>query len=108
MKRRKNPAAVALGRRGGKAKSDAKTTASRSNGKRGGRPTRLVQVGAAGAGEVEVHADAEHVGYTVIGECAFLARTPAAAQWLRRHGYRYKAWKMREVLNTIPTGKCWA
>jgi hypothetical protein len=40
--RRKNPAAVALGRRGGKvgglARSAAKTRAARRNGKLGGRP----------------------------------------------------------------------
>ena len=34
----KNPAAVALGRRGGKAKSEAKAAASRANGKKGGWP----------------------------------------------------------------------
>jgi hypothetical protein len=35
---RKNPAAVALGRRGGKAKSERKAASSRENGKKGGRP----------------------------------------------------------------------
>ena len=39
---RKNPHAVALGRKGGKAgkgkTSEAKATAARENGKRGGRP----------------------------------------------------------------------
>lgn len=34
----KNRHAVALGRRGGKATSDAKAAASRANGKKGGRP----------------------------------------------------------------------
>ena len=34
----KNPAAVALGRLGGKAKTAAKAAASRENGKKGGRP----------------------------------------------------------------------
>lgn len=34
----KNPAAVVLGRKGGKAKSDRKTAAVRENGKKGGRP----------------------------------------------------------------------
>lgn len=37
---RKNPAAVALGRKGGKATSDAKTTAARANGAKGGRPKK--------------------------------------------------------------------
>lgn len=36
----KNPAAVALGKMGGKATSAAKTTASRENGKKGGRPKK--------------------------------------------------------------------
>jgi hypothetical protein len=35
--KRKNPAAVALGRRGGKVRSRAKTRAARANGKKGGR-----------------------------------------------------------------------
>ena len=35
---RKNPHAVALGRRGGKVTSQAKTRAAQQNGKRGGRP----------------------------------------------------------------------
>jgi len=34
----KNPNAVALGKLGGLAKSDAKTAAVRENGKKGGRP----------------------------------------------------------------------
>ena len=35
----KNPAAQQLGKLGGSVKSDAKTTAARENGKKGGRPT---------------------------------------------------------------------
>jgi len=35
---RKNAAAVALGRRGGRVSSDAKTDAARANGVKGGRP----------------------------------------------------------------------
>jgi hypothetical protein len=38
---RKNPHAVALGRRGGKVSSPAKTAAVRKNAKLGGRPTRF-------------------------------------------------------------------
>jgi general stress protein YciG len=53
---RKNPHAVALGRKGGKiggrVKSDAKAAAARENGKRGGRPklrrTRLASARRAG------------------------------------------------------------
>lgn len=37
----KNRAAVALGRRGGKVKSEAKAAAARENGKRGGRPRKV-------------------------------------------------------------------
>jgi hypothetical protein len=36
--KKKNPAAVALGRLGGKAKSEAKTRAARENAKKGGWP----------------------------------------------------------------------
>lgn len=39
-KKRKNPNAVALGRRGGKAKSDAKSASARANGAKGGRPKK--------------------------------------------------------------------
>lgn len=35
---RKNPAAVALGRKGGKVRSDAKAAAARANGAKGGYP----------------------------------------------------------------------
>jgi hypothetical protein len=38
MAKRKNPAAVALGRKGGKVRSAAKTAAVRANGAKGGRP----------------------------------------------------------------------
>lgn len=37
----KNPAAVALGKLGGKAKTKAKAAASRENGKKGGRPKKV-------------------------------------------------------------------
>jgi hypothetical protein len=40
---RKNPAAVTLGRKGGKVKSEAKAEAARENGKRGGRPRKRKQ-----------------------------------------------------------------
>jgi hypothetical protein len=38
MAKRKNPAAVALGRKGGKKKSTAKAAAAKVNGAKGGRP----------------------------------------------------------------------
>lgn len=38
---RKNPHAVALGRRGGRVSSPAKTAAARQNAKRGGRPGKF-------------------------------------------------------------------
>jgi hypothetical protein len=40
MTPRKNPAAVALGRRGGKVKSEAKKLAAQANGRKGGRPKK--------------------------------------------------------------------
>ena len=40
MSPRKNPAAVALGKRGGQAKSAAKAAASKANGAKGGRPRK--------------------------------------------------------------------
>lgn len=40
MSKRKNPAAVALGRLGGKARTKKKAEASRENGKKGGRPRK--------------------------------------------------------------------
>jgi len=40
MMARKNPAAVALGKLGGRVKSDAKAEAARKNGKKGGRPKK--------------------------------------------------------------------
>jgi hypothetical protein len=45
MKRRKNPHAVALGRRGGQVRSAAKTRAARENGKLGGRPRKQAEGG---------------------------------------------------------------
>jgi hypothetical protein len=37
----KDPHAVALGQKGGKAKSEAKTRAARANGVKGGRPSMM-------------------------------------------------------------------
>lgn len=41
MNETKNPHAVALGKLGGRSKSEAKVSASRANGKKGGRPKKL-------------------------------------------------------------------
>lgn len=38
---KKNPHAVIMGRKGGRAKSEAKARAVRENGKKGGRPKKL-------------------------------------------------------------------
>jgi hypothetical protein len=40
---RKNTAAVTLGRKGGKATSEAKTAAARANGRKGGRPKNVTK-----------------------------------------------------------------
>jgi hypothetical protein len=40
MASKKNPAAVALGRRGGKVTSQAKAETARANGRKGGRPPK--------------------------------------------------------------------
>jgi hypothetical protein len=40
MTAKRNPAAVALGRRGGAKKSAAKSAAAKANGKKGGRPKK--------------------------------------------------------------------
>jgi hypothetical protein len=42
MSKPKNPAAVALGSLGGRVKSPKKTAASRKNGKKGGRPKKII------------------------------------------------------------------
>jgi hypothetical protein len=39
----KNPAAVALGRLGGRIRSEAKAAAARRNGRRGGRPPKQIK-----------------------------------------------------------------
>lgn len=70
-------AAAALGARGGKANTEAQNKARAVNGKLGGRPVSTHKVGG-----VVVHADV----YS-IGDGLFRARTEAASQWLRRHGY---------------------
>jgi hypothetical protein len=40
----KNPAAVALGRLGGRIRSEAKAAAARRNGRRGGRPPKAKEI----------------------------------------------------------------
>jgi hypothetical protein len=102
-------AAAALGRRGGAARSKAKTEASRRNGAKGGRPVLTVSVGAPGA-QVEVHADAALVGFTAGGRPALRALTPAAARWLKRHGFTNARRELRETINPPAgwNGRCWA
>jgi len=46
---KKNPHAVALGRRGGRVTSEAKAIAARKNGSKGGRPKRQVHPAQAAA-----------------------------------------------------------
>lgn len=100
-------AAATLGKRGGSVRSEAKADAARANGKRGGRPVKTITVGAQGDGRVTVHADASLVGYTASSQPAFVARTPAAARWLKRHGYTYGDHALVELHEELPTGKCW-
>jgi len=73
--KRKNPHAVALGRKGGKVTSPAKRAAVRANGAKGGTKVELVQ---------GVHPEAELVELTPQGWW-YKAGTPAAWQWLKRH-----------------------
>ena len=47
---RKNPAAVALGRKGGAAKTDVKSATARQNGAKGGRPIRIGSINVAAKG----------------------------------------------------------
>jgi hypothetical protein len=103
-------AAAELGRQGGSRQSPAKAAASRMNGAKGGRPVRTKSFGAPGGVQVEVHADARHIGYTVAGRAAFVARTGAAARWLKRHGFVYSSWQLAESVD-VPedwNGRCWA
>ena len=104
--RPKDKAAVSLGRRGGTARSTAKTKAARSNGAKGGRPVKTIDVGLRGLGSVTVHHDAVLVGYTVRNDPAFRAASPAAARWLKRHGYERSVWRLSEIFEEVEY--CWA
>jgi hypothetical protein len=104
-KRTLSRAAAALGRKGGAARSKAKAAASRRNGAQGGRPVKTRWIGS-----VEVHAQTELVGCTSAGRPALLATTPAAARWLKRHGFTHARHELRNTINP-PTGwngRCWA
>lgn len=79
----KNPAAVALGRRGGSKRSEAKTRAARANAK--GPPTHKPLRTIAGH---ECHADTRHVGSDYVnGRPVVRALSLNAERWLRRHGW---------------------
>lgn len=110
MSARASRAAAALGRRGGRARSEAKAAAARANGARGGRPVKTITVGAGGGRTIEIHADAVWIGYTVQSKVALVARTPAAARWLKRRGYEYARWTLAEVYDPPEGwhGRCWA
>jgi hypothetical protein len=71
---KKNPAAVALGRLGGRVTSDAKTAAARANGKKGGKPrTAVIHCAACSRGPAEpLPADRVRQGY--YGNCAACGR----------------------------------
>ena len=99
-------AAATLGALGGSSRTAAQTEARRRNGKNGGRPVRLHTVGG-----VVVHHEAVLAGWC--GECgddrpALLATTPAAAQWLRRRGWRRDEWALTRVVEPyVVGGKSW-
>lgn len=57
----KNPAAVALGRKGGKATSDAKAAASKANGAKGGRPPKKLKRASAREQDGEEKAEAKMI-----------------------------------------------
>ena len=105
---RKNPAAVALGRMGGKVKSEKKAQAVRENGKRGGRPLKTVTVGIGPGEKIEIHHEVTWVGYTSLGEPAFAPQTEAAAKWLKRQGYERAKWQLREVFDSLESEYTWA
>jgi hypothetical protein len=103
-RKRKDPAAVKLGRRGGAAKTEAQAAAGRVNGAKGGRPLKLQAIAVKGR-SITVHPRTTLVGVTMFGQPLLRAETKAAAQWLRRNGYLYGAWKTAEVLE--PFEKAW-
>ena len=90
-------AAATLGARGGSART----------AKNGGRPVRFHTVGG-----VVVHHEAVLAGWC--GVCgddrpALLATTLAAAQWLRRRGWRRDEWALTRVVPGVVLrgGKSW-
>jgi hypothetical protein len=108
--RRLSSAAAALGRKGGAARSKAKAEAARRNGAQGGRPVRLQRIALAQGPWLDVHTDAALVGVTAAGRPALLARTPAAARWLKRHGFTSARHELRNTINPPAgwNGRCWA
>lgn len=92
--KRKNPHAVALGKR----KSPAKAEASRANGAKGGRPVQTITL----AGYV-VHHEVELLSArTADGLPIYTAGDiqGTAAQWMRRHGFRLGRWPLEGVVQS--------
>lgn len=124
---KKNPAAVALGRKGGAAGTKAQNVARRANGRLGGRPLKMkvikFKLGTlaenmmgmglsaklpAEVGQIEVHPDVILVGHVSLSRPALLHTSPAAYRWLKRHGYRYASWNLIESFEDLPQGRCWS
>jgi hypothetical protein len=84
----KNPAAVTLGKLGGRAKSPAKTAAARENGKKGGRPPLHYLVVCTAAPE------GGYKGGRVLSQCGSRegAETVAAEQRARGRTVHIEVW----------------
>jgi len=109
MSARKNPAAVSLGRRGGRAKTAAKAEAARRNGRLGGRPSATRKMRLPDGTTVSMHEDAYYVGIVCrhAGTPAWRHQTMTAYRWLRRAGYTYEACLMATGPWEGNYLKCW-
>jgi hypothetical protein len=80
--RRASKAAALLGRRGRAVNSAAQQDAARANGARGGRPVQTREI-------LGVVAHGETTAVSLPSPAwAVEPTTPAAARWLKRHGWR--------------------
>ena len=87
--KRKNRAAVSLGRLGGATASEAQRAAARVNGKLGGRPVKMNEYLIVQDGIrvfLWIHHEAVPAGIDGDGRQMFRGHTKRARVWLRRHG----------------------